>query len=73
MLLQKLTSRKFLVVVGTVAALMAYGQFEAAAALASAYVLGQGAVDAFDKYSDNRGRAEVTAKQIEVVGPINPD
>lgn len=38
------------------------------------YVLGQGAVDAFDRSSFNRGQARVQVKAMELQsGPINPE
>ena len=66
--LSKYVSRKLLVTVLALVGLFWFGQYEAAAALASAYVLGQGAVDALDTYSYNKGQAEVQATHIASQG-----
>ena len=64
MLLEKWVSRKLLVALVALILFVVYGQFEAAATIATGYVLGQGVVDGLDKWSFNKGQADVQSVAI---------
>lgn len=80
---EKLKSRKLWVALITAVVIFLNDVFEfgldevtitALVTTAVGYVLGQGAVDALDRSSFNKGQAEVQVKAMELQsGPINPE
>lgn len=70
-LVEKWISRKLLVALVTIIGLFIFGQYEAAAALASAYVLGQGVVDGLETYSQNKAIGAVNVARVENL-PMTP-
>ena len=70
-MVEKWISRKLLVALLTILGLFIVGQPEAAAALASAYVLGQGVVDGLETYSQNKAIGAVNVARVENL-PMTP-
>ena len=72
--MERLLSRKFLLAVLSVILFTVFEQYEAAATIATGYVLGQGIVDGMQAWSFNKGQAEVQVKAMDLAGgPVDPE